>query len=59
MNDSTCPRAQERLKLAMRNVNRLRKLVDVSHHPAGCGFCPRADWRTALLVDFIPYLAND
>jgi len=28
MHDATCPRAQERLKLAMRNVNRLRKLVD-------------------------------
>ncbi|KAF8603054.1 hypothetical protein BDV93DRAFT_178308 [Ceratobasidium sp. AG-I] len=28
MNEATCPRAQERLKLAMRNVNRLRKLVD-------------------------------
>ncbi|KAG9096794.1 hypothetical protein FRC06_008307 [Ceratobasidium sp. 370] len=27
-NETTCPRTQERLKLAMRNVNRLRKLVD-------------------------------
>jgi hypothetical protein len=34
MNEATCPRAQERLKLAMRNVNRLRKLVDVSCWPA-------------------------
>ncbi|KAJ1305265.1 hypothetical protein OPQ81_000293 [Rhizoctonia solani] len=28
INEATCPRAQERLKLVMRNVNRLRKLVD-------------------------------
>ncbi|CAE6437936.1 unnamed protein product [Rhizoctonia solani] len=27
-NEATCPRAQERLKLVMRNVNRLRRLVD-------------------------------
>ncbi|KAG9073553.1 hypothetical protein FS749_015006, partial [Ceratobasidium sp. UAMH 11750] len=28
INDTTCTRTQERLKLAVRNVNRLRKLVD-------------------------------
>ncbi|CCO30021.1 multi-sensor signal transduction histidine kinase [Rhizoctonia solani AG-1 IB] len=28
INEATCPRSQERLKLVMRNVNRLRRLVD-------------------------------
>ncbi|CAE6413645.1 unnamed protein product [Rhizoctonia solani] len=28
INEATCPRDQERLKLVMRNVNRLRRLVD-------------------------------
>ncbi|CAE6471953.1 unnamed protein product [Rhizoctonia solani] len=28
INETTCPRSQERLKLVMRNVNRLRRLVD-------------------------------
>ncbi|CAE6473009.1 unnamed protein product [Rhizoctonia solani] len=28
INETTCPRSQERLRLVMRNVNRLRRLVD-------------------------------
>lgn len=59
MNEATCPRAQERLKLAMRNVNRLRKLVDVSYRLARCGFCPRADSRVALFAAFVPHSVND